>query len=110
MKTPLALNEGAGAPEDDQAAKTAEGTETPELATVANVLPNVEKFDLTLASKESVAEAILIWAKWRVRIMNNPLNKKELEQLLEAARAAGRAEGYAQARLEIALERAGTGG
>jgi len=42
--------------------------------------------------------------------MSNSLNKKELEGLLEAARAAGRAEGYAQARLEIALERAGAGG
>ncbi len=37
--------------------------------------------------------------------MNNPFSSKELEELLEAARAAGRAEGYAQAKLEMALER-----
>ena len=103
MKLPLALNEGAGAP-------TAGDIETPELAIVAKILPTVENDYLVLASKKSVAEAILIWTKWRVRIMTNPLNKKELEHLLEAARAAGRAEGYAQARLEIALERVGTAG
>jgi len=38
--------------------------------------------------------------------MNNPINDKELEGILEAARAAGRAEGYAQAKYEMALERA----
>ncbi len=40
--------------------------------------------------------------------MNNPISGMELEALLQAARAAGRAEGYAQAKFEMALERAKT--
>lgn len=38
--------------------------------------------------------------------MNNSIDTRELEELLEAARAAGRAEGYAQAKFEMARERA----
>ena len=38
--------------------------------------------------------------------MNNSIDAKELDELLEAARAAGRAEGYAQARFDMARERA----
>jgi len=38
--------------------------------------------------------------------MNKSIGDKELEELLEATRAAGRAEGYAQAKFEMALERA----
>ena len=52
-----------------------------------------------LASKESVSVEIARWAKRR--IMNN---KNRLEGLLEIARAAGVAEGYAKAKYEMARE------
>jgi hypothetical protein len=55
-----------------------------------------------LSSKESVANEILAWAKRR--IMNNPISEKELENLLAAVKAAGRAEGYAQAKYEMARD------
>jgi hypothetical protein len=51
-----------------------------------------------------VASSVVVEAKGR--IMNNLLNDKQLEELLDAARAAGRAEGYAQAQFEFARERA----
>lgn len=69
------------------------------------VLPGVPNCVSMLASKESVAAAVLIWAKRRV--MNKTFNMKELQNLLDASHAAGVAEGYAKAKLEMALERAG---
>lgn len=83
--------------------------DAPRVALVSSVLPTVEKSALLASSKESVAIEILKWAKRRIKIMNNTYSSKQLEELLEAARAAGRAEGYAQARLEMVLERAKTG-
>jgi hypothetical protein len=67
-------------------------------------LPEVSDCALVFHNKESVALAILAWAKRR--IMNNSISDKELDELLEAARAAGRAEGYAQAKFEMARQRA----
>jgi len=59
-------------------------------------------------SRESVAEAIIRWAAKRIkrRIMNRSIDEKELNRLLQAARAAGDAEGYARAKAEMALQRA----
>jgi hypothetical protein len=76
----------------------------PPVAPIVFLLPTAPDYASMLSSKESVANEILAWAKRR--IMNNPIGEKELENLLAAARAAGRAEGYAQAKYEMALERA----
>jgi hypothetical protein len=66
-----------------------------------NLVPNRAQL---LSSRESVAIAVVSWAV--KRIMKNAISQNELEELLGAARAAGRAEGYAQAKFEMALERA----
>lgn len=52
-----------------------------------------------LKSKESLAAAIVAWAK--ARIMRRSIDEKELERLFEAVRAAGNAEGYARAKFEM---------
>jgi hypothetical protein len=79
-------------------------TKNPVVST-APALPTVSGCVFMLESRESVSLAVRDWAKRR--IMKGQIDKKELAELLEAARAAGRAEGYAQAKLEMALERAG---
>jgi hypothetical protein len=78
----------------------------PRLPVVSDVisLPTVPRCDLLLQSSESVAAEIVAWAKRR--IMKKPIDEKELESLLQAAKAAGEAIGYARARFEMALERA----
>jgi hypothetical protein len=79
---------------------------TPESPVVPFVflLPTAPTCENILASRESVTIEIVAWAK-RL-IMRKSFSEKELEDLLEAVRAAGRAEGYAKAKLEMALERA----
>jgi hypothetical protein len=77
--------------------------ESPDVSAV-ELLPTVPDYGSLLASRESVATAVVAWAKRR--IMNKSISDNELEALLLAARAAGDAEGYARAKFEMALERA----
>jgi hypothetical protein len=95
------MSRPTGAPDDLAAGATF-------IAPAVTLLPFVSKCSLLAASKESVAIAIATWAKRQ--LMSNSLNKKQLEELLEATRKAGWAAGYAQAKLEIALAQAGSGG
>lgn len=67
----------------------------------AKFLPTVPKSDLNCSSKEAVATAILLAAQRR--IMAKTLNKKELSDLMTTVRRAGYAEGYAQAKMDMAL-------
>jgi hypothetical protein len=80
---------------------------TPRFPLVPDVplLPFVPKHPTLLESKEAVTVEIITWVKRR--LMNKTFSQKELDELLAAVRAAGRAEGYAQARIELAMERAG---
>jgi hypothetical protein len=109
----VASDVNAGAFAHHQKAKrcTENEASVPNVSFVPTVtlLPTVKKYALVVESKKSVSTAIFEWAKWRVRIMATSLDKKELDAIIAAARAAGRAEGYAQARLDMALERVGVG-
>lgn len=74
--------------------------------------PFVSECIILLASKESVERQVLAWARKSIkrRIMTKTLTDKELDDLLAVTKEAGRAAGYAQAKLEMALERAKSGG
>ena len=67
----------------------------------ANLLPFVSKAALNAESKRVVATTIHLAAQRR--IMAKTLNKKELSDLMVTVRRAGFAEGYAQAKLDMAL-------
>ena len=67
----------------------------------ANLLPFVSKAALNAESKGVVATTIHLAAQRR--IMAKTLNKKELSDLMVTVRRAGFAEGYAQAKLDMAL-------
>ena len=70
----------------------------------ANLLPFVSKAALNAESKRVVATTIHLAAQRR--IMAKTLNKKELSDLMVTVRRAGFAEGYAQAKLDMALGQA----
>lgn len=67
----------------------------------ANLLPLVSKYATSAESKGIVATTIHLAAQRR--IMAKTLNKKELSDLMLTVRRAGYAEGYAQAKLDMAL-------
>jgi hypothetical protein len=71
----------------------------------AKLLPIVSKRAVNASSKEAVATAILLAAKRRV--MAKTLSKKELSDLMTTVRRAGFAEGYAQAKMDMALGEVG---
>ncbi len=66
-----------------------------------NVLPTVSEYALRAASKEAVATAVLLATERR--IMAKTLSKQELSDLMVTVRRAGFAEGYAQAKMDMAL-------
>ncbi len=72
----------------------------------AKFLSATPNSDLT-SSKEAVATAILLAAKRRV--MAKTLSKKELSDLMTTVRRAGFAEGYAQAKMDMAIGEVGKG-
>jgi hypothetical protein len=74
-------------------------------------LPFLSECIMLLASKESVEREVLAWARKAIkrRIMTKTFTDQELDDLLEVTKEAGRAVGYAQAKLEMALERSKAG-